>query len=133
MSANGFAQGSKGLLFDSTSKDKLVHRKVFSNGDYCHVREYLGVEHIGLRVAYFVADRDISENEVKSLITKLANEFCGKRERPLIISAIQKFKGTNSKPIEHWQIDIPSKGYAEFFVAVDWIGESVAIQIKYYM
>jgi len=132
VSANTFAQSSKSILFNSSSKDKLVHRMVFSNGDYCHVREYLGEEHIGLRVVYLVTERDVSENEVKSLIIKLAKEYCSKHELPLITTAVQKFNGSNSKNSEHWHIDVPNKGYAEFFVAVDWIGESVAIQIKYY-
>jgi hypothetical protein len=124
------AQDSGKPLFNVISKDKLVRRKVFANGDYCQVREYAGDEHIGIRVVYFLAERSVDESDVRSLIKKLATEYCGKREAPLILTAVDKFKPANSA--DHWMINLQNRDYAEFFIAVHWLGESVTIQIKYY-
>jgi len=130
ISNGSFAQCAERTLFNSISKDKLVHRTVFANGDYCQVREYAGDEHLGVRVVYFLAERSIGEPEVRSLIKKLAHDFCGKRERPLILAAVDKFNPGKSP--DHWMINLQHQDYAEFFVSVDWLSESVSIQIKYY-
>jgi len=129
--SNGcFAQCAEKPLLNSTSKDKLVRRTVFPNGDYRQVREYVGDEHTGIRVVYFLAERSIGEPEVRSLIKTLARDFCGKRETPLILAAVDKFDPGKSP--DHWMINLQNQDYAEFFISVDWLGESVSIQIKYY-
>ncbi len=122
----------KGLLYESLSKNGLVRRSVLENGDYCHVREYFGEEHFGMRIAYFIPERDADEKEIKSIISKLAKQFCGKKEAPLILEAVRKFKAPTTGNVDHWVIDLNNSNYSEFFVIIDLIGESIAIQVKYY-
>jgi hypothetical protein len=126
----GVSQEPSRPLFDSKSKDGLDRRLVYANGDYCHVREYAGEEHIGLRLTYMISERIVSIPDVKSLITKVANQFAGKRERALILKALQGYRD-GVIDSDHWRGTIQDQGYSEFYVSVDWVSESVLIQIKY--
>ena len=125
------AQSVERPLFKSSSKDKLVHRMVFANGDYCQVREY-GGEHIGMRIVYVLTERSASEDQVRSLIKRLAADYCWKKEIPLVNAAVEGFDPTKAKTPDHWMITLQRPNYAEFFISVDWLGESVVVQIKYY-
>jgi hypothetical protein len=124
------AQTTSRVIFDSKSKDGLVHRLVYADGDYCHVREYASEESSGLRISYLVTERIVSIPDVKSLITRLANQFVGKREKPLILKALQNYR-EGAKDSDHWLVTINNPGYSEFYISVDWFSESVSIQIKY--
>jgi len=119
-------------LFAQTSKDKLVYREVLPNGDFCQVRQYVGDEHIGLRIAYLITEQTIDEPTLRSLVQTLIRKHCGKREGPLLLEALNKFRPSSSSNSDHWLILVKDPSYSECFIKIDWVGESITVQIKYY-
>ena len=124
--------GSEKLLFTQKSKDQRVSRIVLSNGDFCQVRHYTGDEHQGLRVVYFVPERSLDENELRNLIQSLIFKYCGKREVPLLTTALKQFKRTSTTDQDHWFVQVKDPDYSECFIAAHWQGESITVEIKYY-
>ncbi|GEM_PF-3635810 len=114
------------------SKDGLIQRRVLPNGDYCQIREWAGEEHVGRRIVYLVTERGLDADGAKALISQLVKAHCGKREAPHFLLKLAAFDPRRQKSQEHWQIEVDEPGYSEFFISVDWISESVAIQIKYW-
>ncbi|WP_285723396.1 hypothetical protein [Geothrix rubra] len=119
-------------LFAQKSKDRLVYREVLSNGDFCQVREYVGEEHVGLRVVYFIPERTLDETALRRLIRSLIQKHCGKREVPLLSKALDQFNSASSKTPDHWFIQVKDRSYSECFIIANWLGESITVEIKYY-
>ena len=124
--------GSDKPMFAQKSKDGLVYREVLATGDFCQVREYVGDEHIGLRVVYFIPERTLDEAALRRLIQSLIQKYCGKREVPLLLTALNQFNSASSNNPDNWFIQVKDRNYSECFITAHWLGESITVEIKYY-